>query len=185
MIVILRDVRIAFPELFVAKQYEGAGEFSYSATFLIDPKSDAHKIMSEAIVAVGKEAWADKYESVLRAIKDNNQKCCYYPGELKEYDGFTGKYALSAKRKQSDGHPKVIDQKKNDLSPADGKPYSGCYVKVKADIWAQDNNWGKGIRATLVVVQFLKDGDAFSSTGPANTDGFDEEEETVSADDLI
>ena len=175
-VVILKNVRIVFPQLFVAKQYKGAGAFSYSATFLVDPKSDNHKVMLAAIIEVAKAAWSDKYEPVLKSIKDNNQKICYYLGDTKEYDGFTGNYALSAKRYQDDGHPKVIDQKLNDLSPADGKPYGGCFVNAKLDIWAQDNDWGKGIRATLITVQMLKDGDAFSNVPRPSSEGFKEEE---------
>lgn len=183
MNVMLKNVRIAFPNLFVATQFEGQGPFTYSATFLVDPSSPNHKVVMEAIKAVAAEKWADKATAILKAISGNNQKCCYYPGELKEYDGFAGMYALSAKRKQEAGHPKVIDQKMNELAQADGKPYGGSYVNAKVDIWAQENEYGKGIRATLVAVQFVKDGDAFSSTGPATTDGF--EEEAVEEEELI
>jgi len=177
MIVILRDVRIAFPDLFTAKQFEGKGDFSYGATFLIDPESPTYKEVSDTVKKVATEKWADKAPQVLKAISGNPQKCGFYSGDLKEYDGFAGRYALSAKRKEKDGHPKVVDQKLNDLSSSDGKPYGGSYVNAKVDIWAQDHaTYGKGIRATLVSVQFKRDGDAFSSTGPANTEGFAEEE---------
>lgn len=175
MQVMLKAVRIAFPDLFVAKQFEGAGPFAYSATFLVDPTSANHKVVQDAILSVATEAWKDKAKTIIESIKGNSQKCCYYSGDLKDYDGFAGNYALSAKRKEKDGHPKVIDGKMNELAAADGKPYGGCYVHAKVDIWAQDNEYGKGIRCTLIAVQFHKDGEAFSATGPATIEGFSEE----------
>lgn len=174
--VIIRGARLAFPDLFQARQFDGSGPFTYGCTLLVDPKSEDHKKIVAAIQAVAKERWSDKFETVLKGIKDNNQKICYYPGDTKDYDGFAGMYALSTKRQQEAGKPKVVDQKRQDLTPADGKPYGGCYVNAKVDIWAQDNKWGKAVRCTLHAIQFVKDGDAFTATGPANIDGFNDEE---------
>ena len=184
--VILKRVRIAFPVFFTATQYEGKGPFTYSCTGLMAPESEAAKLMDKTIKDVAKAAWADDAGKVLKTITGNNQKICYYPGELKDYDGFAGMMALSCKRPKEAGHPKVIDQKKNELASEDGKPYGGCYVNLKVDIWAQDNKFGKGIRATLVAVQFVADGDAFTATGPSNTEGFNEEEsdDNDAGDDL-
>jgi len=174
--VILKNVRLAFPDLFQAKQFDGQGAFTYAATFLVEPGSENDKLVQRAIIEAVTARWEKKAPDILKTLRGNNQKCCYYPGNLKEYDGFDGMMALSAKRQQEAGHPMVVDQKKNELSPSDGKPYGGCYVNAKVDLWAQDNKWGKGIRATLIAVQFAKDGDAFSATGPATAEGFEEEE---------
>lgn len=177
MELIMKDVRIAFPDVFLAKQFQGAGDLHYSATFLVSPTSPTHTLLQNTINSVAEERWKEKAKAVLKTIEGNNQKCCYYPGDLKEYDGFAGMYALSAKRSEKSGHPKVVDQKRHDLSREDGKPYGGCYVNAKVDIWAQDNEYGKGIRATLIAVQFLRDGDAFSATGPATAEGFEDEKD--------
>jgi len=174
--VILKDVRIAFPDLFQARQYEGQGPFTYGATFLMEPGSDAAALVHKTIKEVAAEKWTAKASDVLKSMAGNNQKICFYAGDQKEYDGFAGMMALSTKRQQEAGHPKVVDQKLNELSSQDGKPYGGSYVNAKVDIWAQENKWGKGIRATLIAVQFVKDGDAFTATGPATAEGFGEEE---------
>lgn len=173
--------RLAFPDLYVARQFEGKGPFSYSATVLMEKGGEDSKLVVAAIRAVAKDKWLDKADQVLKGIVGNNQKCCFYDGDTKEYDGFPGHDVLSAKRPQDNGYPKVVDTKVSvELRKEDGKPYGGCYVRMKVDIWAQDNQWGKGIRATLIAVQFLKHGDAFTAAGPATTDGFNDEEEDSS-----
>jgi hypothetical protein len=43
----------------------------------------------------------------------------------------------------------------------EGKIYSGCFVNLQVELWAQENNNGKGLRATLMGVQFWGPGDAF------------------------
>ena len=53
------------------------------------------------------------------------------------------------------------------------------------DIWAQDNNFGKRVNASLGGVQFLRDGDAFAGGGVAAPDDFDDISEGADADTLI
>jgi hypothetical protein len=78
----------------------------------------------------------------------------------------------------------VLDGLKNPLVAADGKPYAGCYVNTTVEFWAQDNSYGKGIRCTLLGVQFLRDGDAFSAGSVATPDDFEALAEGAGADDL-
>jgi hypothetical protein len=42
------------------------------------------------------------------------------------------------------------------------------------EIWAQDNNYGKRINASLKGVQFVRDGDAFAGGGAASPDEFED-----------
>jgi hypothetical protein len=76
----------------------------------------------------------------------------------------------------------VIDRDKTPLTSADGRPYAGCFVNASVELWAQDNNFGKRINASLRGVQFFKDGDAFSGGGAASDDEFDSVED---ADSLV
>ncbi|MWN55950.1 ssDNA-binding protein, partial [Escherichia coli] len=62
---------------------------------------------------------------------------------------------------------------------------AGCYVNAVIDIWAQDNNFGKRINASLGGVQFLRDGDAFAGGGVASADDFDDISEGADAEALI
>ena len=173
MKVMLKQVRLSFPDLFVAKQYEGKGDFKYSASFLIEPGSDNDKAIQAALKAAAVEKFGKRTDAVLESIRGSKQQYCYLKGDIKEYEGYQGMLVLSAKRKQKDGRPYVIDQKKTPLNEADGKPYAGCYVNASVDIWAQDGQH-TGMRAGLLGVQFHSDGDAFSGGAVANPDDFNE-----------
>ena len=170
----LTEVRLSFPSLFNAEQYEGQGPFNYRAQFLFAPNSANHKAVANAISEAAKEKWKDKAKSILDAIKTQPQKYCLTDGNTKEYDGYKGMMALSASRKKESGRPLVIDRDKTPLNEEDGKPYAGCYVNATVEIWIQENKWGKGVRAQLLAVQFLKDGDAFSAGAFGSPDEFED-----------
>ena len=70
--------------------------------------------------------------------------------------------------------PSVFGSDKSPLTEADGKIYSGCFVNVSFDIWAQTYNGVPRINAQLRGVQFAKDGDAFSGGQAASADEFDD-----------
>lgn len=171
---ILRNVRLAFPDIFKAVQFEGAGPFSYKCTLLIDPGSDNDTAIRAAINTAATSKWAAKAGEILRAVQaSGSSKFCYVSGETKAYDGFAGKWALSTSRSQDSGPVKIVDRDMSPLTELSGKPYAGCYVNAKVQIWAQDNNFGKGIRATLIAIQFVGDGESFGGTPPATTEGME------------
>ena len=168
----LRDVRLAFPNLWKATAPKGGGEAAFSASFLL-PKN--HKQLPELIAAfkaLAKEKWAAKGDAVFKAMEAAD-KLCLHDGDSKaEYEGFEGNKFVSARAKI---RPTVFDQQRQELTEADGKPYSGCYVNASIELWAQDNQFGKRINAQLRGVQFLRDGDAFAGGArPADADEFDE-----------
>lgn len=167
----LTNVRLAFPSLFEAKTVNGEGKPAFSASFLIDPKDPQVKAIKDAIASVAKEKWADKADALLKGL-EKQDKTCLHDGDIKDkYDGFPGNLYISAR---SNTRPTVLDRDKSPLVEADGKPYAGCYVNVSLDVWAQDNNYGKRINASLRGVQFFKDGDAFAGGGAADVDEFDD-----------
>ncbi|MFD1244790.1 ssDNA-binding protein [Paralysiella testudinis] len=83
--------------------------------------------------------------------------------------------------------PIVLDKDaKTHLDSTSGKPYAGCYVNAKIDIWAQDSQYGKRINAGLSGVQFIRHGEAFGGGAPATEADFadlavadDEDEEAL------
>jgi hypothetical protein len=193
-IVQLKNARLSFPDLFEAKQFEGQGPFSYRAAFLQPEdqpvylqqadKSWKATTMAKVIEAVAAEEWKAKAGAISKTLEGNPQKICWYDGALKDYDGYEGNYVLSSSRGQDKGRPLVLDTDKSPLTEKDGKPYAGCYVNATVEVWAQDNKYGKGIRATLRGVQFVKDGDAFSAGTPVSDDEFEEIAAPETADDL-
>lgn len=170
----LNSKRGAFLAIF-APQAIGDGEPRYNMRFIIPPKDADVKVIDAAIVAAATEKWKDKAPAILaKIIKDGN--CCFLKSDYLDkngepYDGFAGMFSLGAASK---ARPLVIDRDKSPLTEKDGRPYAGCYVNGQIDIWAQDNAFGRRINASLMGVQFVKDGDAFTGGRPADPDDFDD-----------
>ena len=178
----LANVRIAFPQLFVAKAFNGEGKATFNATFLLDPADPQVKVLQTSIDTVGAETWNGKATEILKTLKASD-KTCLHNGDLKSaYDGFAGNLYLSA---NNPTRPLVLDADKSPLNAQDGRPYSGCFVNASIEIWAQDNNYGKRVNATLLGVQFFKDGEPFVGGGVASGDDFDDVSTGATADDLV
>jgi hypothetical protein len=178
----LNNVRLAFPVLFEAKTVNGEGKPAFSASFLIAPDDPQVQVIREAIKQVAQEKWGAKADAMLKQMTASD-KLALHDGDLKSnYDGFPGNLYLSAR---SATRPLVIDKDKTPLGPQDGKPYAGCYVNASIELWAQDNNYGKRVNASLRGVQFLRDGDAFAGAGAASEDEFDDLTEGATADGLV
>lgn len=184
--IMLKDVRLAFPDVHKATEYQGDGNFKYRAALIVAPGSAADKTILDAINRVAKDAFKDKAGAILKAAAaKGSQGFCYTDGSVKEYDGYEGNMILASTRAQDKGRPGVYDRDKSPLSESDGKPYAGCYVNAKVELWAQDNTFGKSVRCTLVSLQFLRDGDAFSSGSKPSEDDFDALDDGAAADDLV
>jgi hypothetical protein len=178
----LTNVRLAFPVLFEAKTVNGEGKPAFSASFLIDPADPQVKVLNAAIEQVATDKWGAKAAAVMKQMRAQD-KVCLHDGDLKSnYDGFPGNLYVSSR---SATRPLVIDRDRSPLSEQDGKPYAGCYVNASIELWAQDNNYGKRVNASLRGVQFFKDGDAFAGGGAASEDEFDDLAEGAEAEGLV
>ena len=182
-------VRAAFLNVFEMTSYEG-GAPSYNGKFIVDPSDKATvKKLDDAMLAVAKEKWGVKGQAIFdgltklgkpKTIEVPFVKEPYKNNDGEPYDGFEDSYYISAKSK---ARPLLIDRDKTPLVAADGRPYSGSYNNLQIEIWAQDNKFGKALRAELKALQFVRDGDAFSGGTPASADDFDVVE-GADADDL-
>ena len=87
---------------------------------------------------------------------------------------------------QDNAQPSFFDQVRNELTLDQARKliYSGCYVNIRIDLWAQDNQYGQRINAGLRGVQFYKDGDAFSAGRPADSNEFEDVSEGSDSDDI-
>ena len=170
MKVTLKDVRITFPVLFEPKQVNGQGDPKFSASFLF-PKSHPQKAEVErGLVEAAKAKWNDKYGEVLKALKAGDRLAMHDGDAKSDYDGYAGNFFLNASNKI---RPLVIDGNRAPLAATDGKIYSGCYVNAIVELWAQDNQFGKRINASLLGVQFLRDGERLAGGGVAAADDFE------------
>lgn len=169
MEIILKRVRLAFPAIFSPKAVGDGGEAKYSAVFIIDPDSENVSVIKSAIQKAAAEKWGAKAAGVLTKLTQDGRSAYHTApktnsaGEV--YAGFEGKHWLSASNK---ARPLVVDRNpKVQLSEEDGRPYAGCYVNAKVRVWAQDNQYGKRINASLLVVQFAADGEPFAGSSPS------------------
>lgn len=191
--IVLTNVRGRFMDIFVATSLEG-NEPSYKGKFVIDPTDTANiKLCEEAEIAVAKEMWKGKADAVRSNFVRTGKKPDVFfvrePYKNKDgepWDGFVDMFYVTASRKVKDGRPKVVDRNpKIELTEADGKPYDGCYVNVSMEVWAQDNKWGRAVRASLLAVQFVKDGDGFGGSPKSDGSEFGEVAVPESEDDFV
>lgn len=180
------QARLSWNDLFEPTDFQGNKIYQYRATFLIEPGSESDKAIKDAIKQVATEKWKDKAPGILKGMVNNKQVCCYIEGDVTGRSENEGMMVLTSTRPKEDGRPDVRDRNASPLVEDDGKPYSGCYVMGIVDIWPQDNKFGKGVRAALAGVQFVKDGPAFKKSVKAKDDDFedlgveDEEDEMFS-----
>lgn len=180
----LKNVRLAFPALFEPKAVNPGDKPKFGGSFLLPPDHPQVAEIRQNIIQTARDKWGEKADAILKELKAKDRLCLHDGDTKAQYDGFEGMLYVSA---SSDARPTLIDRDKTPLVEADGRPYAGCYVVVSIDIWAQDNNYGKRINATLRGVQFSKDGDAFSGARPADADEFDDlggDESSEAIDDM-
>lgn len=176
MKMMLNNVRLAFPALFKAQDYENDGNFRFKGIFIIDPEKQKAlvKEIEANIKVVAKEKFGAKAEDALKRLSAKDMLCLHDGAEKAEkYEGFENMLYISAGGKT---RPMLIDGNKVSLVEEDGKPYAGCFVNASIDLYAQKD--GKRINASLRGVQFAGDGEAFGGGGTANVDEFDELEAT-------
>lgn len=171
-IIQLRNVRLAFPELWSAKQVNGEGDPAFSAVFLLPRDHPQIKEIQAAIEEVGKAKWKDQWPNVKKQLQASD-KLVLHDGDTKaQYAGYEGNWFINS-RAQAEKRPLIIDRDKTPLIAADGRPYAGCYVNASIEIWAQSNGYGKRVNASLRAVQFVRDGESFGGGTPASADEFD------------
>jgi len=175
-IIMLRNVRLSFPELFEAKPFNDSpgAKKEFSSSFLMPKDHPAVAEIKAACTKLAAEKWGEKGAQTLQALF-RDDRLCLHDGDRKDYEGYAGNFFVRA---NNGVRPLVIDGAKNPITEADGKIYSGCYVNATISLWCQDNKYGKRINANLRGVQFYKDGEAFSGGGSATVDEFEATAET-------
>jgi hypothetical protein len=170
MKIALSNVRLAFPQLFEAKAFQGS-EPAFAASFIMPPNHPAVKQIHAAIDEIGQNKWGGKWPAIKKELTAKD-KLPIHDGDTKaNYSGFEGNLFVSSRNKV---RPLVLDRDKTPLTQSDGKPYAGAFVNASIELWCQDNEYGKRINATLRGVQFYKDGEAFAGGGSASDDEFED-----------
>lgn len=169
----LKMVRLSYPNLYKARGFgkSGEGEKKFSATAIIDPETKAGRtniaLMDDAIAAAKEAKWGNK------PPKLKADKICLRDGDddADETKGMMIVAASNAKR------PITLDENGDDVTEADDVLYGGCYVDMIVRVWAQDNEYGTRVNASLEGVKFRDDGDAFSGHSKTTSDDFNDDDD--------
>ena len=167
----LKMVRLSYPHLFKAKGFgrDQTGEKKFSATAIIDPDTKAGKanmdLLDDAIAAAKEAKWGNK------PPKLKSDKICFRDGDddADETKGMMICVASNSKR------PITLDENGDDVTEADDVLYGGCYVDMIVRIWAQDNEFGQRINASLEGVKYRDEGEAFSGHSKTSAGDFDDD----------
>lgn len=170
----LRGVRLSFPSLdkpTKTNSNDPNENPKYRASFLLDPKDDAHKVQIKAINAeinrLIKEMWGEAPHKMVQDCFGKGENARNRDGEI--YGGYEGMWFVSA---LNDKRPLLMDKTGTHLTPEQVAQmmYAGCYVHAQVNFWCQDNTHGRAIRCSLGGVVFARDGEAFSSGGATEDD---------------
>lgn len=166
----LNNVRLTFPQLFEPKAVNGQGDPKFSGAFLFARDHVCVAELTKAVTEAATAKWGAKAGDVLKQLKAADKLPVHDGDSKSDYDGYAGNLFLNASNKV---RPLVIDGNRAPLTAADGKPYSGCYVNAIVEIWAQDNQYGKRVNASLLGVQFVRDGERLAGGSVAAADDFE------------
>lgn len=176
--VLLRNVRLSFPNLFEPKAVgnDPAAKARYGCSFLIGKGDKANlKLINEEIARIVKAKFKGK------ALPDKDQPL--HDGDSKDYDGYEGHFYLSANRSEKQGRPTVVNTNKTPVSEKDNVVYGGCFVNAIVRLYSQggtgdkQGSYGKKICCSLETVQFVREGDRFGAPSASLDDLPDIEED--------
>lgn len=181
----INNVRVSFANgLYKASAMEAGQQEKYGADFILQPDSTVFKVnadgskskttLKDAELAVATEAWKANGAKILATLEAS--KKAIRNGDLRVnkagdvYEGYAGNWYVTAK---SPTRPTLVDGNRQPITEEDGTIYSGCYVNVILDLYANTQPTKKGVFAGLKAVQFVRKGDAFGGSAPASADEFD------------
>ena len=187
--IFLKNVRLSFPDLWKAGTPPPGSTSGpkFGGQFIFEPGSEADTVAKAELHRVAKEKFGANYATILTALPKD--KVALRDGNLNlakdgsVRDGYAGMKYIVARNKLK---PAVVDRDpKMALTEESGRPYGGCFVNAKIELYAMDKpGQGKSINATLMAVQWVGDGQAFSGA-PPTSDGFEEMAPEAGSSDLF
>lgn len=178
---LLKNVRISFPNLHVPTAVKKGDKLKYNATFIMPTDHPQFEEVKQAIRDTITKKWPAGRPAALTpdriCVRDGATKLAKDNTPMNGFGPGTVFFAASnAKR------PTVVDRDRTTLTENDYKPYAGCMVNATVNFWGQDNQWGKRVNAELTGVQFYADNEAFGGgSPPASSDDFPELENASDA----
>ena len=175
----LRNVRLAFANLFVPKSFndDPALKPKYSCSFLIAKETKEGAETLATVKAAMKATYDYKWPKDGPKLKPN--QICLRDGDDESYEGFAGHMYLAC---SSERRPTIVDRDRSPLTEADDKVYSGCIVNATVRIWAQENDWGKRLNCSVEAVQFVSPGERVGAKAVNPLEEFDSLDGEAEAD---
>lgn len=169
-------------QLWQEDQFDGAGDYYWSASCLMDPSKPleaksiaeieaAEEVEFKKVYMQSKgateegfaKAWANLNDGT-RALRDGDLKGDTYAGCM---------YVSPRATKGKQAKPVVLNRQAQAVGPSEpGAPYAGSECIFQVEVWAQYDGKYKRTNITLLGVQFVKDGDAFGGGKPADLSKF-------------
>ena len=184
--VFLRDVRLSFADIFKPgkDQKNDKGEIvpgKFKSNFLMEKGTPATDKNLKAIKAVAAKVKQEKWGDNQPKLKP--EKVCLRDGDGEDWDGYEGVFYLSANNTRQ---PTLsgLNPKGPAVKESDGLLYSGCRVNAIVRLWAQDNQHGKRLNASLEAIQFFQHGEPFGSKPVNAEEAFEDLSNSMEADDL-
>lgn len=153
--IVLKNVRLSYPELFTPGSFEGVSTGKYSATFMI-PKTDEYKGLISKIGTTIKAMIAEN-----GGVRIAPDRICFRDGDQSGKEDYEEHWTLRASTKK--GRPPQLLKPSLDLNDpiteADGLLIPGCHVSASLRIWYQQN-YGRRINAELLAIAYVGPGEA-------------------------
>lgn len=130
----------------------------FTSHFLMAPNHPDLAKVAATIEEVGLAEWKDQWPMFKEAFKQKDS-LCLHKGDVTKVGQpeYAGLYYVSGNNKRR--FTVIRGDRTPIVNPTE--LYSGCWVNAKIDIWAQNNQWGKRINATITGIQLVRTDEAF------------------------
>lgn len=191
--VLLLNVRLSFPSIIEPNvsviKSTGKSISKYRATLLMEPEHPGYKKFMEEVYNLAAEKWKELGKRIVDTITEKNKRCFGDGNEqvsqktMEVYDGYEGMKYITANNDhrvqifKPDGQPCDFVKNSMEYQEFARKFYPGCYVNAVVSPWLQDNpdkTIGRGVRCTLMGLQFSKHGTEFGRVAEDLTGKFPE-----------
>jgi hypothetical protein len=155
----LNNVRLSFPSLWEKNVFQGQ-EGKYVATFLFPKNGKTWEKLYKNLRAIEDYLIS---ENKLNRIPKGDSNRAVKDGDEKDYQGYEGCWTIRA---SNEFRPGLYDRQALQVDKEDSPFYAGCYVNAEVELWAQNNKFGQRVNASLLNVQFVRDGEPFTAGRP-------------------
>ena len=167
----IKEARLSFPNVLQARS-QNNGPPKFNANFIVDQNSQEWAEAMQLVGQVAQDKWQQHAQNILNMIQGDKRLRCYGSGNEKVsqqtgeiYEGFKepGVCWLSASSANPPQLRNAANEEVNAMTGANTLFVGGNYVSGLIRLWPQENEHGRAIRAELVGIQYLREGEHFGA----------------------